>query len=126
MFILDSRESMPTPMMVNLKHEANEIGADFDVDLFSGLPPPATAMPGAGEGEGGGVAAAAATQQRAKGAEVSAADIAQALVKQGEGKAAGDGEEGGSDSSGDESMDELSGGEMERDETPDVPAVDLA
>ena len=31
---------MPSPMLINLKHEAEDLGVDFNVDLYSGLPPP--------------------------------------------------------------------------------------
>lgn len=144
MFILDSRDSMPTPMMVNLKHEANDIGADFDVDLFSGLPPPATAMAALPAGREDDATAGPppppAPQEAIKAAEVSAAEVAQALVvpSEGQGAVKGSGNAGGEqpevwaaaaadEESAAEEADSLSGGvEQDRDETPDVPAVDLA
>lgn len=145
MFILDSRDTMPTPMMVNLKHEANDIGANFDVDLFSGLPPPASAAAALPEGrddedsdDGYGPPVPPPPQQAQQGAqpgEVSAAAVAQALVA-GEGAVAEAGEGRGADiweaadaeeASAAEELDSLSGGvEQDRGETPDVPAVDLA
>jgi len=142
MFILDSRETMPTPMMVNLKHEANDIGAEFDVDLFSGLPPPATAIAAlpAGddsEDDSGEEGAAGPVTPRVKAAEVSAAEVVQALVAPEEGEAAGSGEGRSStgewaaasadEESASEEVDSITSGmESDRDETPDVPAVDLA
>lgn len=142
MFILDSRDSMPTPMMVNLKHEANDIGANFDVDLFSGLPPPATAMAAlaAGDEDRGDNAMAGPPpppQNAIKAAEVSAAEVAKALVvpSEGEGAVASPGDSGNApsgawtadeESAAEEADSLLEGVEQDRDETPDVPAVDLA
>jgi hypothetical protein len=31
---------MPGPMLINLKYEAEDLGVDLNVDLYSGLPPP--------------------------------------------------------------------------------------
>eukprot|EP00892_Ulva_mutabilis_P001297 jgi/Ulvmu1/11168/UM072_0004.1 len=137
MFILDSRETMPTPMMVNLKHEANEIGADFDVDLFSGLPPPATALAlpagdsdeedygESSDDDGGGARQVPAAG--AKAAEVSAAEVVQALVAPTEGGETVYEAAAAAEAAAGEEVDGLTGGvEPGSDDTPDVPAVDLA
>lgn len=139
---------MPNAMMVNIKHEADDLGVDFGVDLYSGLQPPKALPEGASMASDGapaappppGGAAAGTPEQSARG-EVAAADLAEALVgaAQGEREAqAGQPRAKGraaeaveaavaeEESAGEETSALTTGAEIDLSDTPDVPAVDLA
>jgi hypothetical protein len=155
LFILDSKETMPSPMLINIKHEANDLGVDFDVDLYSGLqppallgdaietsasdlegddtvprPPPTNLLASKGMGpegsEGGTVAAGDVAAELLAAPAVGDVDGTAAKAKaKRQRKAAMEAAVAEEESAGEETSKLTTGAEIDPSDTPDVPAVDL-